>query len=395
MRLNLIYTFLLFCSSLFIPFAAYSCHLSDLTIDNIQDLGNNQYEITLTFCTGAGLNTTHRGADQNTANFAFYINGGATIVNHPVSLISPNTGNEFFAYALFGNTALYFEDSYPTWDGYASSWWACIDGGCGPVQAVCKTFSFTTDGLPTDIELVGMEGGGNPAAGCPLTAYTACYNSTLQVATQATAMKVYPGYAPAECTDITATVSGGSGNYAYSWSNGSTSASINVCPNHTCDYEVTVTDLQTNCTATSTITIEAEDVSCGNKVRLCYRGTERCIRTNRVSRYLSRGGTLGSCVLSMRQANTEDFVLSEIETIVYQTQTEIEIGLLADEETDVQLRVVGLDGRAIMPMISRKVMPEYEEVITIPKQQLSNGIYFIQILAKDQPPILEKVLISE
>lgn len=54
---------------------------------------------------------------------------------------------------------------------------------------------------------------------------------------------VYPGYGTAECTDLTATVSGGTAPYSYLWSNGETTGTITVCPDESTDYTVTATDV--------------------------------------------------------------------------------------------------------------------------------------------------------
>lgn len=61
---------------------------------------------------------------------------------------------------------------------------------------------------------------------------------------------------PPGCTDITATPSGGSGNYTYLWSApGGTTPTINVCPTATTTYTCTVTDAVNSCTQSASVTI--------------------------------------------------------------------------------------------------------------------------------------------
>ena len=73
---------------------------------------------------------------------------------------------------------------------------------------------------------------------------------------------------PGGCTDISANANGGCGGLTYSWTNGSTGPTINVCPAQTTTYQVTVTDPRDACgpqTATGSVTIDMEPpVSVGN-----------------------------------------------------------------------------------------------------------------------------------
>lgn len=54
---------------------------------------------------------------------------------------------------------------------------------------------------------------------------------------------------------VSSTVSGGSGNYTYAWSDGSTSANLNDVPAGT--YTLTVTDADLNCSVSATATVES------------------------------------------------------------------------------------------------------------------------------------------
>ncbi|MGS2761913.1 endonuclease [Sinomicrobium sp. M5D2P9] len=111
--------------------------------------------------------------------------------------------------------------------------------------------------------------------------------------------KVYPGYGPAESAVLTATVSGGAGEYTYLWSTGDTEAGIAVSPEETTVYTLTVTDAG-GCSASQEITIEAEDIRCGNdrffnKIRICYKGKTLCLPEIAAEQLLRLGATLGSC----------------------------------------------------------------------------------------------------
>ncbi len=60
---------------------------------------------------------------------------------------------------------------------------------------------------------------------------------------------------------VSTTVSGGSGNYGYQWSNGATTANIENVPAGT--YDVTITDLDSNCSVTASATVQSNSTLIG------------------------------------------------------------------------------------------------------------------------------------
>lgn len=266
--------------------SAMACDRSSLTLDNINDIGNDQYEITLTYTCGAGNDGTSTGAAQNTGTYAFFVSGGATVINYPGALTSPQTGTVYAGFTTYQDTVLaYSSNTY---------WWACVLSTCGPIQTVSQTITITTQGLPESIELLGMEGGGNPAASCMgLVVYPACGTFAGSAGADQT---VYYGYAPEECATLTASGSDGSGNYSYAWSTGETNASITVCPTQNTEYTVTVTDNVSGCTSVDHADVLVVDVRCGNKVTMCKpNGTTRCVNSSKVQEKLDAGWSLGAC----------------------------------------------------------------------------------------------------
>lgn len=85
---------------------------------------------------------------------------------------------------------------------------------------------------------------------------------------------VYFGYPDSACTSLTATgIGGGVPPYNIEWSTGSNSETIEVCPEVTTVYTVTLTDLN-GCTLSDDVTVCAIDVRCGNKldkVIVCHK----------------------------------------------------------------------------------------------------------------------------
>lgn len=60
---------------------------------------------------------------------------------------------------------------------------------------------------------------------------------------------------------VSTSVSGGSGNYSYQWSNGASTASIEAVPAGT--YEVTITDVELGCSITATATVQSNSTLIG------------------------------------------------------------------------------------------------------------------------------------
>ena len=127
-------------------------------------------------------------------------------------------------------------------------------------------------------------------------------NCKVQVDIAEICATVYDGYDPLACTDITATSTFGTPPYTYSWSNGASGETINVCPTVTTSYEVTVTDTAGD-TDTDETTVVVTNVSCGNngdKVEICHvtgNGSSHtiCVSSNAVTAHLAHGDSLGAC----------------------------------------------------------------------------------------------------
>ncbi|WP_373512788.1 beta strand repeat-containing protein, partial [Persicitalea sp.] len=99
------------------------------------------------------------------------------------------------------------------------------------------------------------------------------------------------------CTDISVMATGAP-TLGYSWDNDAgNTATVNVCPEETTTYTVTVTDGNT-CQAQAQVIVNVQDVRCGNKnqnVTICYYGVTQCVSEKIAKRYLKLGATIGGC----------------------------------------------------------------------------------------------------
>ena len=113
------------------------------------------------------------------------------------------------------------------------------------------------------------------------------------------------------CTQITATASGGSGgNYVYVWTPGNLSGrTVTVCPEVTTTYTVRATDGNGCTSAEAHVTVNVQDVRCGNKnqnVTICYYGVTQCVSEKIATRYLKLGAMLGGCGSSASRIGVQE-----------------------------------------------------------------------------------------
>jgi hypothetical protein len=236
------------------PTATQACHSGGLTLNNVTNLGSGQYQINMTFACGAGRSSTAYGAGQNTGTFGFILSG-ATLVSYPAAMNSPLTNAEYTAYTEVGDSILVYDSGI--------DWWACIDYSCGPISTVEQSITIVTQGLPDAIVCLGLEGAGNPAAGCQgeeVTVHPKCLGMSITASADLT---LYPGSPSLSCATISASASGSTGTTSYLWSTGETTQSINVCPSATTTYNVSVSN-DIGCTLVESVVVTA--IPCSNLI---------------------------------------------------------------------------------------------------------------------------------
>lgn len=116
---------------------------------------------------------------------------------------------------------------------------------------------------------------------------------------------VFSGYEKSwQCASLDVRAEGGCGPYTYNWSTGDIVAGIEVCPEETGFYFVTVVDHAGQSLVLST-EVEVLDIRCGNnldKVLMCQAPHDNpdlvrtiCVPAAAVKDYLAAGGYLGPC----------------------------------------------------------------------------------------------------
>ncbi|OEK09662.1 hypothetical protein A8C32_13250 [Flavivirga aquatica] len=112
--------------------------------------------------------------------------------------------------------------------------------------------------------------------------------------------KIVVGYGAKKVMILEVTnIIGGVSGYTMLWSTGDTGESIEVSPEETTVYAVTVTDAS-GCSVVKEVTVNVEDVSCpnyfGKGVTVCFKGQALCVSKYTVKYFLRKGAVLGSCM---------------------------------------------------------------------------------------------------
>ena len=208
---------------------------------------------------------------------------------------------------------------------------------------------------------------------------------------------VYSGYSPAECVTLQPTqILGGLAPYTYAWSTGEITAAILACPNSTTTYTLVVTDAN-GCEGTIDVTVNVQDVSCGNKgdkVELCHMTNNGsvilCVSPASVPSHLAHGDYLGACgqidpcIGAAKSANLpidQDEFEQHTEFSVYPTLLSSEEQLNVDYhgvDGAVTLTIYDLSGKVLSTIVRQSDSSESQH-FEIDVNNLNNGAYLCRL----------------
>ncbi len=188
---------------------------------------------------------------------------------------------------------------------------------------------------------------------------------------------VFLGYLAASCTTIGVTqIDGGVAPYTYEWNTKETTEELKVCPEETTTYSVIVTDAK-GCTATAAITVDVDDVRCGNnpnkqKVQICYRGRTFCMPQWKAERYIKYyGATLGSC-------DGSQVVITNLKVYPNSIKNNLNIKLKSNEAADVKFVIFNCYGAKVFKKSEQ--LNKGETTLTYNLRYLSRGHYYLKVL---------------
>ncbi len=185
------------------------------------------------------------------------------------------------------------------------------------------------------------------------------------------------------CTDISVMATGAP-TLGYSWDNDAgNAATVNVCPEETTTYTVTVTD-GNGCQATGQVTVNVQDVRCGNRdqnVTICYYGVTQCVTEKIARRYLKLGATLGGCGTGNARLSAETETLQlELSLTAYPNPVQdlVTLEVLAPQAGPATFEVLDLTGRARQSR--QEILKEGLNEVEFRLGTLPTGIYLIRAL---------------
>ncbi|GEM_PF-2419271 len=183
---------------------------------------------------------------------------------------------------------------------------------------------------------------------------------------------------------LTATASGGTSPYTYSWScptwsTPQTGASVTVTPTVPTTYTVTATDAN-NQTATDDVYVNVLDWRCGNnlnKVTLCHNGHTICVAEAAVQAHLDIGDTPGGCQASKSGRVVPGvFSLAQNYPNPFNPTTTIEFGI--PSQGIVRLRVMDLLGREAAVLVN-EARPAGAYTVVFNATNHPSGTYVYQL----------------
>jgi len=198
---------------------------------------------------------------------------------------------------------------------------------------------------------------------------------------------VFLGYGPAECTILEVLdVVGGTAPYTYAWSTGDDTTMIEVCPEVTTTYTVTITDAN-GCVSMANIEVEVVDVACGNnpnrpKVEICHNGRTICVSQNAVQAHLNHGDSLGSCDLS------NEIFVTNLRVFPNPFRDNLNVRLRVNQATPIDLNIYDFYGNVVFQ--AQEQLPQGQSILHYNLGHLNHGIYFLKIFADGE---LKKVRI--
>lgn len=272
---------------------------------------------------------------------------------------------------------------------------------CGVVNQVSvtpSTFNCSNIGANT-VTLTVNDGHGNTAT-CNATVTVNQYPFSVSLPACQT---VYFGYAPAACTTINSSVSGGTAPFSYSWNNNATTTGIQYCATSAASpspFSLTVTDAN-GCSVTSGLSeIIVTDVRCGNnldKVSVCHDGHNLCVAPAAISGHLAHGDYLGSCN-APNPCNTTEFApnnsgmhttdalkswteaVSDMLLYPNPTSGTVQVTFKLPADQSFTLQMTDMQGRLVL---SRNYTGrEGDNNISFETESAPPGIYSLQLIAE-------------
>lgn len=210
-------------------------------------------------------------------------------------------------------------------------------------------------------------------------------------------------------SDVLLEISGGTPPYDVLWSNGLTTADITVSTADAPALTVVVTDAK-GAQTKAFVQLNVIDISCGNnKVLLCHRppgnpnnASTLCINRNAINGHIGHGDFLGACenglgcqaVINKRLVQTHQAsVLFDIAPNPFSTFTRVYFKVPVKGMVSVE--VLDVTGKSMTTIYSGLVKGEKKQQAIFNNDELSSGVYFLQLKLNGQILHTKQVVITK
>jgi hypothetical protein len=165
-----------------LPSVVFGCNLSDISLCGVTPGPGLNYTICIIACNGYGRTGASKGADNDTRSISFGwydSQPGFDVVSFlPANITSArgfsnctmpgaDIGAQGAPYNSQG-TVIYIDPGYYGVAPCVAQPFGCVGStaACGNVAQQCITYTFVVNQVPDSVRVFGVEGGGNPVAGC-------------------------------------------------------------------------------------------------------------------------------------------------------------------------------------------------------------------------------------
>ncbi len=315
------------------------------------------------------------------------------------------------------------------YNGYGVSCFGSSDGmaAANPVGGTAPYSYNWSDGQTTSVA-VGLSAGNysvvvTDANGCTANGVVTLTQPPPLTINAGPNKLVYYGYPDSACTNITATGAGGGvPPYVLTWSDGSHSATTNVCPPTTTVYTITIQDAN-GCTKTDNVTVCAIDVRCGNnldKVTICHKtGSSKnpsntlCVALPAAINHISHGDELAACGTVkicndgpsvVRSGGPGKELLSEafavkpglyMQAIPNPFSGSTTINFMIYQEDIASLALFDISGKRLMTLYNGKIEANKLYQTTLSGSSLTSGMYILKLTTRRGNNYVGKLIVAK
>jgi Zn-dependent metalloprotease len=223
---------------------------------------------------------------------------------------------------------------------------------------------------------------------------------------------VYFGYPPMACATLSYSGAGGGvPPYSFEWSTAESTQDIEVCPEVSTMYYVTITDAN-GCTATDSVIVCAIDVRCGkklDKVELCHIPPDNpgnpetiCVAVISVAEHLAHGDMLAAC--GTDHSCTDLLPKSAPVTQVFEPAMKLEaspnpfteqtrLSFTVEREGQASLKLIDSYGKVVSTLFDGAVNADVKYDLDVNGRLYGSGLYYGKLQHSDGSSEVIKLIV--